>query len=398
MVGLHAFFLWSVRGGIARGDPDFTAFYTAGRMLRAGQGVDLYDPAAQQAVQREFTTDSDLRRGPLRYIHPPYEALLFVPFAFLPYQSAFVIWDVFNLGMIVAAALLLRGTVPMLQKIRNWEIVLALLAFFPIFVNLFQGQDAILLLLLAVLAFRAMNAGSDFMAGCWLGAGLFRYQLVIPLVLILAMWGRRRLVLGFLAATATALLLSLAIVGPQVALQYPAYIWAWSSNPGFGRTPTSLLPNLLGLLTGWPGLDNVQLLLRVASLALSVGLLAVVARIRKMASDPRFFNLGFSCAVITAVVVGYNTSTYDLALLVLPLAWVADYIAEERWQGRQSARALLLPAVPLLISPLWFIIGMRWQKFNVLAIFLLLWIYAIRDEMLRRRAETGRFQTLAPLT
>lgn len=397
MVGLHIFFLWNVRGSIALGKPDFTAFYTAGRMLRLGRGDKLYDPVAQQAVQREFTAESEIRRGPLRYIHPPFEALLFVPLALLPYPEAFALWDVFNLGMVVAAALLLRGMVPALRKAQQWEIILALLAFFPIFANFFQGQDAILLLLLTVLAFRAMNHRADFVAGCWLGAGLFRYQLVLPLVLILAMWGRRRLVAGFLAAGAAAFLLSLAIVG-RAAWQYPAYIWAWSSDLGFGRTPPSLLPNLLGLITGWSRVENAQVPLRLAVLALSAGLLIIVARMRRMASDPLLLNLSLTCAVTTAVLVGYNTSTYDLALLVLPLAWMVDYVAQQFPQGTRSPRALVLPALPLLISPLWFILGMRWQKFNLMAVFLLLWIYAIRDEMLRRRVGTGQSQTLSPLT
>lgn len=397
MLGMHAFFLWSMRSRIARGDPDFTAFYTAGKMLRSGQGAELYDPAAQQAVQREFSSDSDLRRGPLRYIHPPFEALLFLPFAFCSYQNAFVLWDLLNLGLVVAVALLLRRTLLAAFDIRLWEIVLAMLTFFPVFANLFQGQDATVLLLLVVLAFRALDSKSDFTAGCWLGAGLFRFHLVIPLILIFALWGRRKVLLGFAVAAAATLLASLAIVGWRATLQYPSYLWLWVSVPGFGRTPPSLLPSLLGLVTGWSKLDHIQWGLRLAVLALSIGVVIIVARMKKAANDPKLISLSLASAVVAALLVGYNTSTYDLCLLILPLAMVARYCFREAPHRREALVALGSPALPLLVSPLWFLVGMYWQKFNLMAIFLLWWLYAMRHEMLRIHAAVDQPQTIAPV-
>ena len=357
----------------------------------------MYDPAAQEAVQREFSADSDLRRGPLRFIHPPFEALLFLPFAFCSYRDAFVLWDLLNLGLVVAVAVLLRRTLLAAFDIRVWEIVLAVLAFFPVFANLFQGQDAIVLLLLVVLASRALDSQSDFMAGCWLGAGLFRFQLVIPLILIFALWGRRKVVLGFALAAAATLLASLAIVGWQSTLQYPSYLWLWVSVPGFGRTPPSLLPNLLGLMTGWSKLDHIQWVLRWAVLALSIGVVIIVAGMKKAANDPKFFNLSLASAVVAALLVGYNTSTYDLCLLILPLAMVARYCFREAPHRREALVALGSPALPLLVSPLWFLVGMYWQKFNLIAIFLVWWLYAMRHEMLRIQAAVDQSQTIAPV-
>lgn len=384
---MHILFLWIVRSRIARGDPDFTAFYTAGRMLRSGQGGDLYDPAAQQRVQQEFTRNPDLRRGPLRFIHPPFEAVLFWPLAYLPYREAFVLWDILNLGMVAAISAFLKCYFLVRHDIQRWEIFFALLAFFPIFVNFFQGQDAILLLLLVALAFRAMDSGADFVAGCWLAAGLFRFQLVIPLVLLLALWRGRKLVLGFATAGSVLLALSVALVGREATFQYPGYMWRWATIPGLGRTPPSLLPNLLGLMTGWSSVDNFQFAMRLAVLAASAVLLILMAYMRRMANDPRCSRLAIGCAVIAAVLVGYNTSTYDLCLLTLPLVFVADYFSRRLHQSSRAPISIVVPAIPLLISPLWFLLGMRWQKLNLIAVILLWWIYALRSEMLRGSGE-----------
>ncbi len=124
---------------IAKGDPDFTVFYTAGKMLREGRSAELYDPRAQQAVQREFTNNSDLRRGPLPYIHPPFEALVFLPLTFLPYGWAFSLWNLLSMGMLLEVALLLRRTLTSLREVPVWEWLLAFLAFFPSLFKLPSG-------------------------------------------------------------------------------------------------------------------------------------------------------------------------------------------------------------------------------------------------------------------
>jgi hypothetical protein len=391
MLGMHLFFLWNVRTRIARGDPDFTAFYAAATLVRSGHAVDIYNPSEQFSAQTRFTDDSELRRGPLRYIHPPFEALLFVPFTFFPYRAAFILWDLANVGMLVAIAVSLRATLLPGSGIHIWDLLLGLLAFFPIFANFFQGQDAILLLLVVALAFRAMKLRADFSAGCWMALGLFRFQLVIPLVLVLALWGRRRIALGFISVTAVLVLVSAVMVGWENLMRYPGYLWLWASVPGSGRTPRSLLPSLLGLITGWPRLDHIHWLVAIV-LLVSAWLVIVVAGMKNRAQEPRFFDFCFACAILASVLVGYNTSTYDLALLVLPLA----VMLREGLTGLVRVR-LLLPIVPLLISPFWFLIGMYWKNFNVIAIFLLWWLFALRHELLRRTGTASALQPGLPL-
>jgi Glycosyltransferase family 87 len=394
MVALHAFYMWQVRREIARGDPDFTTFYTAGHMLRSGQGSEIYDPAAQSQSQLAWIGKSEIRRGPLLYIHPPFEAPLFVPFSLFEYRTAFVLWDFFNLVLVLASAAILRRTLLTGTRVRTWEIALGLLAFFPIFMNFFQGQDAILLLLFVVLALRAIQKGENFTAGCWLGAGLIRFHLVIPLVLILAPWGRRRIAIGFAVVGTALLLISFATVGVRATMDYPGYLWRWLSVPGLGRTPSPLLPSLAGLVGGWPGLDHLQWLLRAVVVVASTGLLLMVARLKHTAFS-KSFDLSFGCAILVSVLVGYNTSTYDLALLVLPISAVANFSIRE-WRGR-TAVALLLPVAPLLVSPFWFMLGMYWQKFNLIAIFLIWWLFAIWKVLQRMRPGVEEGHAIAPV-
>ncbi|MFY9744225.1 MAG: hypothetical protein WAK21_19655, partial [Candidatus Sulfotelmatobacter sp.] len=85
-----------MRQRIARAYPDFTILYTAGKLLREGAGGQLYGPQAQLRVQEKLA-EIPHRRGPLPYNHPPFEGLIFVPLALLPYGWAFTAWDVLSL-------------------------------------------------------------------------------------------------------------------------------------------------------------------------------------------------------------------------------------------------------------------------------------------------------------
>ncbi len=387
---MHIFFLWRVRDRIARGDPDFTVFYTAGKVLREGKGAQLYDPYTQQAAQREFTANSDIRRGPLPYIHPPFEALVFLPLTFFSYPVAFVLWGLVNLGLLLGVMLVLRDSVHLLREISPPEMVLWSLAFFPVFATFHQGQDAILLLLVLALGFRALNERAEFRAGCWLGFGVFKYHLILPIILILVIWKGRKLLFGFLTTGACLAFMSLALVGWRAALQYPVYALHIASNAGFGGIPPRQLPNLLGLLAGWNFLGEPGWPVQACVLVCAAALLIVVAMLRRYVNEPHVSNLGVACAVISALLVGYNTNTYDLSLLMLALVLVADYWLRELPMQRRKNLSLVVPAVPLLISPLWFFLWMRWERINLIAIFLVWWVFAIRKEILRSTANANK--------
>lgn len=385
IISTHIFFLWRVRDRIARGDPDFTVFYTAGKMLREGQGPQLYHPNAQLATQAEFARNSDIRRGPLPYIHPPFEALFFLPLTFLSYPQAFVAWNLINLVMLFGVAGLLRNSLLSLQSIPVWHMVLFALAFFPVFANFHQGQDAILLLLVVTLSFRALDRDADPLAGCWLGLGLFKYHLILPLALVLMIWRGRRFILGFVASSSAVVLISLGLVGWKGVLDYPAYAWRVVSQPAFGGIPPRQLPSLFGLVAGWPFAQKIGSAVPMVAAAGSAALLMIVASLRKYARDEALFRLCFAGAVMTALLVGWSTNSYDLSLLVVPLAVIMNCSFERPLDGK----SLIAAAVPLLISPLWFFLWMRWQRINLMALFLLCWLFVLIAEVRRLRRLKG---------
>ncbi len=192
MLPVHLVIAWNSIDLIRKGYPDFSTFYSGAGIVRQGLGRQLYDEQTQYKVQQQFAAGVKIRQGPLPYIHPPFEALLFIPFTWAPYPVAFVLWDLVNLLFLVALFYILRNSVPWMGQVSVAVWILGCLAFFPVFFALLQGQDILMLVLLFGAVYVLLRRNSDLAAGCCLGLGVFRFHLVLPLVLILLYRKRSR--------------------------------------------------------------------------------------------------------------------------------------------------------------------------------------------------------------
>jgi hypothetical protein len=392
MLCLHLLFFINLRNRIKQGYPDFTIFYTAATILRDGHGHQLYDRKVQYEVQESFTGRLPSRRGPLPYNHPPFEALIFLPLTLLPYREAFLVWNLLNVVALFGAVLLLRRSVNTLRLIPLWEFVITSLAFFPVFACFLQGQDSLLLLVLCVLGFNALKRDADFLAGCWFALGTFKFQLIIPLVLLLVIWKRRRLAAGFAAITILLALVSAGLVGWDGLLHYPAYVLQVAKAPSLGGVPAKFLPNLRGLMLGWP-LPFSGVVGTAAAVLVSVLLLLFAAEKGRKTSQPEKFELQFSLAVVISGLVAWHTNAHDLSLLVLPLVLLADYSRHALPQAPGRRLALLLPVLPLLISPLWIVLWLAYGAVSLMAVPLLWWAWEIGKELSANRHAAGGHQS-----
>jgi hypothetical protein len=365
MVLLHAVFFWHARHLIAQRYADFTAFYAAGLMVREGMGHEIYDLPLQAQVEREQIGRS-AEIAALPFLRPAYEALAFLPLSFLPYLGAFTLWNVLSVIFLCLWVWLARGRLPALQEFSPALWLLALVAFFPVFINLPMGQDSIAFLLLVTLAFFKLRNREEFLAGVWLGFAAFKPQIVLPLVLILMFRPQRgRLLSGFLAAAIATVLISVAVSGWYSVLHYPIYLLNVNRELGSGTITPLDMPNLRGL-TAWLGIDG----LGAGTASLLIVAVAGITNLRKQID----FDSAFSISIAAALLAGYHTHIYDLALLVLPIALRLNFLLEEG-EFRQYAPELGLLGL-LVLSPLYLLL-IRHQTANLLALPLLLFILLI---------------------
>jgi len=357
---------------VVRGYPDFSCLYTAGKMLRNGQGQSLYNLAAQTDVQRQFSQVAAERNRALYYMRPPFEAILFVPFAYLSYQRAYFAWLGLNLSLIAIAAFVARRRVPNLINIPAWVYYAAYFAFAPITYGLALGQDTGLVLLLFTIAAVSLIGQRDFLAGCALGLALVKFQLVIPLALVLLLKRRFRCLGGLALVGALLLVLSVMIVGLPELMNYPSYLLQLNQLQTIAAISPQTMPNLRGFVQAWAGPSWPPQVVNSLIAVLAIALLIWVARnwnTKRPGSLP--YLGGLALAFVAAVLTGYHTFVHDLSLLCPMLLLSASVGLQCSDLIPSTRRVLLASSAALLCAPLYFIALRYFGRLDVMAIVLL---------------------------
>ncbi|MGA7906613.1 MAG: glycosyltransferase family 87 protein, partial [Candidatus Sulfotelmatobacter sp.] len=209
-------------------------------MLLEGHGRQLYDAELQRQYQARYAG----RIGTL-YIHPPFETIVYLTVAWLPLKQAYLLWCLLNFGFLALAAWTAgrEGFLPF-----DWRLLLlASLTFVPVLLCFMQGQDSLLLLLLETLAFAALRRKRAWAAGCWLGFGLFKFQLVLPMAMVFAMRrSRSRFLQGFVLVALALAGLCAVVSGWSVFAAYPSFLLTLQGQRFAGVVPQAMA-NFRGL-------------------------------------------------------------------------------------------------------------------------------------------------------
>ncbi|MGA9643754.1 MAG: glycosyltransferase family 87 protein [Terriglobales bacterium] len=313
----NIYVLWESRTAMAKGYFDFANFYTAGALVDRGLGAEIYDHEAQWKVQQEFASEVKIRLGPMRYLRPPFEALLFAVFAMWPYPKALLLWTIFKLALLAAIPFVVIRGRPWRESFPIWLIPVLVLGTIPGFMDVLLGQDAVLIAFLFAVVFWQLDVGRDWVAGIVLGLALCKFQLALPFVLAVAVAGRRRVLPGFAISAFALTVVSFFVVGWKGLVNYPAYLLALNQSAGVGIAP-QLQMTLRGLLTfivgrlPYPG--------RIHWVLAPIALAAIVyAGLIWRKAGSGFLAEGFGLAALVGIVTSYYAYSYDLLLLIVPL-------------------------------------------------------------------------------
>ncbi len=331
------------------GGTDFPDFYCAARMLAAGHGHQLYDAGLQRQYQARYAG----RVGTL-YIHPPFEALLYLAVAWLPLRYAYLLWSLLNLTFLgLAVRCLAKEIIPW-----DWRLSLGVsLTFVPTLLCFLQGQDSLVLLLLVVLSFSALRRGRGFAAGCWLGLGLFKFQLALPLMLVLVVTQSRNvrtgLVKGFGLAVLVLAGLSAVISGWSVFLIYPKFLFHLKTQPFAGVLPHAMA-NFRGLISLFFNDNQSSGAVISLSILCATALTMTLWGWKKMGqnSDNKDnFDLAFANTVTFALLVSYHLNPHDLSLMLLPVALLLRSVSLRTPFARGSANWITLSLLAIFFLP-----------------------------------------------
>ena len=193
---------------------DFVQFYVAGKILNQYAAWRIYD--LQLAVGLQHSTVATMAQTQmLVFGHAPYVAVLFRPFALLPYGWAYVAWLAFSAALYVGGLALLFRATRLTPSDRTTGYLLAA-SFMPVlFETWIGGQLSVVVFLAWALFFYCRSKDLGFLAGMALALAVFKPTLILlPAAMLLC--GKRWRILAGLATGATAMgLLSFEVVGWQ---------------------------------------------------------------------------------------------------------------------------------------------------------------------------------------
>ena len=267
--------------------------------------------------------------------------VVFEPLTRLPMKEAFWIWTSLNVvALAVTLFMLLRLSTTGLSPSMGLTIAAMTLLYDPVAMNFEYAQRQIMILLLLVVAMRAMERDYDWLAGIMLAtAGLLRaFPLLLMVYLALA---RRWRTLRCAVISLVAGIMTVVMVGAPCVDFVRALGWTsqrkfveLSVNPALGPTVSRFFWFTSGFGLG----EEHDSLRRVAVVLAEAVILAMTLRatmrIERSDRDGRAFSLW----LITSIMLSPIAWPHYLALLIIPYVQLA--IAGQA--GRIKGRALLM--------------------------------------------------------
>ncbi len=332
---------------------DFTQFYCAAQMIRQNRGGSLYDLTKQMEFQS--------RVAPVHvfYNHPPFGALLYLPYTYVPYGTACILWTITSLGLLIIAVLLIQASTDFTSSISRFSRVRAdvglaavlFLTFGPATTCLLIGQDSMLMLVVYSMVFALLKRGSDFQAGCVLACGLFKFHLILPFALILLLRRKWSVLKGFGLIGSLFVLISVGISGSQILITYPRLLFFDPTYQKIGGFAPEFMPNIRGLLFVLTRGKVTGPAFGVLVAACSIVVLWYAA---KNWRDERLAT-SFAASLLATLLSSYHLYNYDLTLLLLPIAILfSEMVGRGLPLGKSVAGAalvaLFIPPLHLLLS------------------------------------------------
>lgn len=337
---LYSSFLFGFIGiGIAnywRGGGDWLAYYSAGHFLLEGRAADIYDLNTFGLWQSQYSGDNFAP-----FLYAPVYSLFCIPLAIEPIAVSRILWLIIGLGMSFAAA----------RFSTNWsglpfsQNILVLFSFGPLAYCLSIGQvSPITLFLFTIIAGFEWKAERGYLPGFIAGLGLYKPQLLIPLILYWIFNKRWRTMAGFILSSGAIGIASI-MISPIASKDYLLLSTRFMN--------LSKTVNERG--------SNAALYSFSPFLGILVGVIVIVSLI--MISGKRLNHFTSAALWISPIIFTPYLGVYDLVLLALPVTFLFQEMKHDRY--------LRWAIIFMWLSPLLPIIGLGFQIVTVSAIILL---------------------------
>ncbi|HEY1389591.1 MAG TPA: glycosyltransferase family 87 protein, partial [Ktedonobacterales bacterium] len=381
LLALGVFGYWGVWLPLHSSGYDFTGPYEAGYALGRHAALQVYDVPMQRIFNAQVLHLPD---GPSDFRWTPPSAALLIPFGFLPYVVARILWWALSLAALLVSLWLLARCITITARkagraIPTWAMSLILFGAAalaqPVTDSLRLGQSTTFLLLgFAMVAYGAVEE-RPVVAGAGLAIAILD-KLFPGILLLFFCWrGNYRLCLACLATIALLIVVTLPFTGVGMYGAFVEALRTYSNQPNAGPVNLSLYHALIVVAAALvhPGaseptsgpLPILALLVCIAlfgAMLLAQGMPDILRRLRPARWGQRQQRRGpammplfaVSWAICSLLLVEPIVWIFYYILLLVPLAWLLSALVTDG-RGRGSARGwLLVGLVGYLIATLVF--------------------------------------------
>ena len=316
---LLAGFGYMQRDRALHGLNDFMQLYAGATLVGSPQ---LYDIAANQQVTLKAT---GMALEGVNYTRPPFYAAFLRPLAHMPYQTAYVVFELISLAALIGFVALFRREVP--------ELALFVGLSLPAVMALLNGQDITLVVFLVGGAILLMRKDRDVAAGVLLSLCAIKFHLLLLLPIALLVRGKWRVLAGGAFGGAVLAAISFLAAGWRWPLAYRALL----ANP-ITNSSVEIAPNLRPLLhaTGTDGLPGIVL-----------SGLVIAGAVTFLSARARTPELAIALSLVGSLLISYHATPSDALLLVPAFVLVMRNTADKAL--RTAAALILTPPVYLCL-------------------------------------------------
>jgi hypothetical protein len=300
---------------------DFPCFYAAAKLIWQSPSA-LYDDASQLAIQK--TIDPRIGDSILPFTYPPFTAVVYMPLGWLSFPAAFLVITLINVILLAFSLRLLITRLQLTRQQSTW-LILSGLCNFGVHSVLLQGQTS--LIVLTLLTIFTVTTQNHRPIGAGLSAGMLfvKPQLqLIPFIILLSRRWWHALVIASITATVLAVC-SVVLVGWPAILEYMNLLNTYiTKERGYGSYPESMqnLRAVAQYLVSYSWAARLWIALIVPVVA------AIFLLNAKLDADPNIVAMQWIGNFIAGVLIAPHFNAHDLAVLIIPVAFVLKRFGE----------------------------------------------------------------------
>jgi hypothetical protein len=262
-----------------------------------------------------------------------------------------------------------------LVRIYRWLPAALCISFLPVAAALMQGQDSIILLSLLASATSLARKKRDMAAGVFVGLGMFKFPIVVPIGVLFFLWRRWRFSVGFACSAGAAVSASLWLVGLSDSVLYVRSLLSMSVSGTiidqikYGIDPLQM-PNVRGLVAGTLGSIATHSWIQFITFAVSAVVFLWVA-VRGAVAKVGAYAMGM--AMTTGTALSYHFYIHDMSVLLIPILLMLNRFIDAESAGDSHGRTANRLSVAMFTAPA--IMSIAPFHFYLVSLFLLSFLY-----------------------